>query len=126
MRSEMEDGFPEKYHVIDLKIGDRLLGAAIAIGGFLFKHIMYEPRPTQSDHYRSPGDSIKASHRKAYNMAIQQAMTFDLVPEVEKLTHQKFTEEQAQALADADADRFGWGVDTHKNRWDESGRYFEE
>lgn len=107
------DGFPEKYHIIDLKVTDRIVGAGLFVGRVLSGMIRHLPPNVPdylSEHYRAPGESIKATHQRAY----QQAMQFDLVHDVEELTHIQFTEEDARQLAEEDV-----------NRWDSEGTYLD-
>lgn len=70
---------------IDVHIFDRLVGAGLFVGRIIRRCVSFLPPNAPdyvSDHYRAPGDSIKATAQKEWQMA------FDLQHDVDVQLHE--------------------------------------
>lgn len=92
---------PGAFPKIELMpVVDRLIAMGLTIGRFVGNHLVWEPRPTASDHYRSPGASMKATHQAEW----QRQMDYTSPTE-----HTVIIDDRPPQL----------------NRWDSEGTYLE-
>jgi hypothetical protein len=63
------DGFPERYHVVDLKVSDRVVGAALWIGRLFTRQMAHESSLVHplDEHYDNPDTTRMAQMKLNYD-----------------------------------------------------------
>lgn len=119
----MENPDPNPFQNIEFKLFsfERITSRLRAFGSFIVNQVNTEPKPSHSTHYKPPVDTVirqQAIHQERANLNQEEALLLE-----QRLTDQLQLDFEAQPLGDVPILP---RMQPPLNRWDESGRYYEQ